>query len=69
MVTIVCDSCKKPAEQVRDQLYFSILHKNLCVNCKESLDKRVKDVVYARENYTLNGYHDVMAQTLDSMCK
>lgn len=68
MVNIVCDACKKPTEQVRDLTYFSILSKNLCVPCKELLDQKVRDVMYAKPAYTLPQYQAQMVEILKAMC-
>lgn len=69
MVNVVCDACKKVPKKQRDLTHFSILDKNLCVDCKIDLDESIKEVMFDKKDYTLPEYNEVMKKTLTTMCE
>ena len=69
MIQVICDSCKKPPKKLRDQQHFSLLTKNLCLDCQKTLEDEVKKRLYPKEKYTLTDYKKTLAEILQNMCK
>ncbi len=70
MVRIVCDSCKKPVKNGKlNEGYFSILKKNLCVECNNELVSKVETSMDGKKTYQFLTYKEVLADTLERMCR
>ncbi len=68
MTAIVCDICKKAvAGARRDVNYFSLLDKDLCVDCQDELHDATKAQMAARRPYTFKDYQDTLARNLAKM--
>lgn len=71
MVTIVCDSCRKHiTNPIRDENYFSLLHKELCGDCYKKLLATVEGTMMPRRpNYSLAGYKKELTGNLSRMTR
>ena len=68
MTAIVCDICKKPVAGARREFnYFTILDKDICEPCHDSLKDTTKQQMRARPSYTFKDYYDLLAKNLGRM--
>lgn len=71
MMAITCDSCRKVIlNPIRDENYYPLLHKDLCVNCYRELRNTVQDnTERMRPNYSLAAYKQELLQNLNRMTR
>jgi len=68
MTAIVCDICKKPVPGARREFnYFTILDKDICEECHDSLRDATKQQMRVRSPYTFKEYYDTLAKNLGRM--
>lgn len=68
MTAIVCDICRKAvAGARRDTNYFTILDKDLCVDCHDELRDETKAQMAVRRPYLFKDYVDILTKNLLKM--
>lgn len=69
MISVICDSCKKPIPNAqRERNYFTILDKNLCVPCNDKIHEKVREEMSKKPRYIFKEYKKILAQTVHKMC-
>ena len=71
MVTIVCDSCRKHImNPIREENYYTLLHKELCRDCYKKLRLTVEDLQEAaRPHSSLAGHMAQLVANLNKMTR
>ncbi len=70
MVTIICDSCRKPIKDAsKDINYITIKDKALCLSCKRVFDDKVSASMGSKRKYSLSDFHKTYSDVLAKVCK
>lgn len=71
MMAITCDSCRRVINNpIRDENYYPILHKDLCVSCYKELRIGVQDTMEGRRpHYSLAGHKEELVAQLNKMTR
>lgn len=70
MLSIICDSCKKPVSGAsRGRNYFSLLSKDLCAGCNEKLYSVIAHEMNKKQNYSYSTYQHLIKAKLNDLCR